>query len=140
MDERAAVIEEARRWLGTPFHMNAAVMGAGIDCARLLCATYGSVGIPVPEKLKHWPVQWALHTDQEAYLAELVQFAHEIESPQAADIAMFRVGRVFSHAAIVITWPTEVIHSYWRGGVEICDASKVPLARRPVRFFSPWQS
>ena len=36
MDNRAQIVAEARRWLGTPFHHQAALLGAGVDCVGLI--------------------------------------------------------------------------------------------------------
>ncbi|MDO6044547.1 hypothetical protein Q4P48_08410 [Neisseria gonorrhoeae] len=44
-DLRARIVEEARSWLGTPYHHHAMVKGAGVDCAMLLVAVYGAVGL-----------------------------------------------------------------------------------------------
>ena len=36
---RAAVVHEARTWIGTPFHHQARVKGAGVDCLGLVWGT-----------------------------------------------------------------------------------------------------
>lgn len=33
---RAAIVAEARRWLGTPYRHQASVIGAGADCLGLV--------------------------------------------------------------------------------------------------------
>src|SRR5690349_11447583 len=37
---RARLLDEARTWLLTPWHHNARVRGAGVDCGQLLIACY----------------------------------------------------------------------------------------------------
>ena len=38
--QRAAVVAEARSWIGTPYHHAADVKGHGVDCAMLLIRVY----------------------------------------------------------------------------------------------------
>ena len=45
MDLRQRIVEEARSWLGTPYHHQAMVKGAGVDCAMILVAVYRAVGL-----------------------------------------------------------------------------------------------
>lgn len=68
-DLRARIVEEARSWLGTPYHHHAMVKGAGVDCAMLLVAVYGAVGL-LPEGFdpRPYPQDWHLHRDCERYL------------------------------------------------------------------------
>ena len=136
---RETVVGEARSWLGTPFKHQACVRGCGVGCGTFLIAVYSSVGIKTPaiDSLPFFTEQWHLHEREERYLAILEQFARYVESPVAGDIAVFKMGRVYSHSAIVIDWPT-VIHAHWKGGVEIADASKPPLKDRPIRFMTPF--
>ncbi len=41
---RAAVVAEARSWLGTPFAHQQALKGVGVDCAQLVIATAQALG------------------------------------------------------------------------------------------------
>ena len=45
MPSQQAIIDEARRWLGTPFRHQARVLGMGVDCAGLVVCTAQALGI-----------------------------------------------------------------------------------------------
>jgi hypothetical protein len=57
---------------------------------------------------------------------------------------MFHVGKTYSHAGIVVSWPSQIIHSWSQGGhgVQYADPRRGMLARRmsTALFFSPWAS
>jgi cell wall-associated NlpC family hydrolase len=132
---RAKVLEEARSWLRTPFHHEGRVKGAGVDCAMLLAEVYeiaGQIARVVPE---HYPHDWHCHRSEEKFLAWLLQLAKEVETPLPADIALFHIGRTWSHGAIVVDWPM-VIHAWFETTVEYADASKTPLSSHPVKFYT----
>lgn len=42
---RAAVVAEARTWIGTPYHHQARVKGVGVDCAGVLIGVARALGI-----------------------------------------------------------------------------------------------
>lgn len=138
-DRRAAVLEEARSWIGTPFHHAARVKGAGVDCLMLLAEVYERAGV-VPQRVEpgFYVPDWHMHKDAERFTEGLTAHARPIEGPPGpGDIALFRFGRTFSHGAIVVEWP-RLIHAYWAIGVVWGDATLHPLKGRPVRFFSPF--
>lgn len=133
---RAAVVAEAETWLGTPFHHQGRVKGAGVDCAMLLAEVYERCGLIAPVDPGYYPPDWHLHRDAERYLDRLLLYARELEQPPLpGDACVFRFGRTFSHGAIVTAWP-RLIHAYWAAGRVVWgDALRYPLAGRDVRFF-----
>ena len=134
---RERVIAEAESWLGTPFHHEARVKGAGVDCLMLLAEVYERAGIVGHVEVPHYPPDWHLHQSWERYLDGLLGYAREVAAAQPGDVALFKFGRAFSHGAIVTEWPW-LIHAYWRAGVVCGDAAQYPLKGRAVRFFSPF--
>lgn len=137
--KRDAVLAEAVKWIGTPFHHEARIKGAGVDCLMLLAQVYENAGVVEHITVPHYPPDWHMHRDIEKYMEGLLGYAMEISGPPApADIALFKFGRVFSHGAIVVEWP-RVIHAYWHIGVVWGDATLVPLKDREVRFFTPFR-
>ena len=139
-EERQAVTTAAMRWLGTPFHHEAMVKGAGVDCGMFLIAVYREVGL-IPEfTVEHYSSQWHLHRDREWYLELLSQYGREIpeEEKRFGDAVIWKFGRVFSHAAIILLWPL-VIHAVNGQGVIIDNANcTFRLMGRPRKFFSSW--
>lgn len=131
-EQRKAVVAEAQSWIRTPYHSNAAVKGCGADCALLPLAVYSKVlGLQAPP-LPKYVMQWHLHRDEEKYLGYVRSLgAIEISATeiQPGDFALWRVGRVYSHGAIVIAWP-KVIHAINPRGVIYGDVSRDEMLNR----------
>lgn len=150
MLQRAAVVSEARRWLGTPYHHRASVLGVGVDCALLLREAFAGAGLITRFDPGHYTGDWHMHRGEEKYLATVEQYARLI-SPEGdpsvddqeipydpGDILLWRVGRTFSHSAMVTEWPF-IIHSYLPAMmVEEVDVRRTPMSARPMRAFSYW--
>jgi cell wall-associated NlpC family hydrolase len=138
-DQRQMVIDESRSWLRTPFRMNANVKGAGVDCGRFLVSVYGAAGLAVPEELDHWPVDWAHHALAAAdpYVKIILDYTSEITNPKPGDFCLTRMGRAFSHSAIIIDLPV-IIHCTEAHGVVYGNITQYPFERRPIRYFTFW--
>ena len=142
---RQDVLAEVRDWLGTPYHHAARVKGAGVDCLMLLLEVYGRAGgfarqgvdvasIAIPRYSR----DIMLHRNEETYLEGIRQYAVETDRRDPGNIALWKFGRIYSHAAVITDWP-EVIHAYApEQRVVIGNAALGALATRPVRFFDPW--
>lgn len=119
---RAAVIAEARSWLGTPYHHAANLKGVGVDCAMLLVEVFRAVGL-VAEGFdpRPYPRTWYLHRDEERFMGFLIDQSRRTDAPQAGDVALYRFGRTASHGAILID-DDYMIHAYQPSGqVEIVE-------------------
>ena len=119
--QRQAVVAEAITWINTPFHHEAAVKGAGVDCAKLLYASYTATNMIPTFEIEHYPQDWHLHNNDERYLSYILNFAVEMPPeyvPQPGDVVIWKFARSYSHAAIVIDWPN-IIHSYLNKTVNI---------------------
>jgi len=132
---RQDVVAEAMGWLKTPYHHQARVKGAGVDCAQLLLEVYSAAGMIPKTDVGNYPHDWHFHRDEERYLGWIAKFAQRVEQPQPGDVALFRFGRCVSHGAIVIEWPI-VIHAYFRQGCVLADANGIELAGRLDSFWS----
>lgn len=134
---RAVVLAEARSWLGTPYHHHARVKGAGVDCAQILIAVFAACGL-IPEiDTGDYPPDWMLHRDEERYLGFVRRYAAEVEAPAPGDLVLYRVGRCYAHAGIVVDWPV-IIHAVRREGVVLADGAQGFLADRKRSFWSVW--
>jgi cell wall-associated NlpC family hydrolase len=147
---RVAVVAEAKSWIGTPYVSNAMVKGkrGGTDCAMLIVGIYANVGL-IPKEFdpRPYPPQWHVHRNEEKYLSYVLQFCKETEGPpgrhpKPGDFVMFKVGHVFAHGGIIISWPT-IIHAIGNSFVLSEDVSKNTTGKRalwsvPKRFFSCW--
>jgi cell wall-associated NlpC family hydrolase len=107
------VLAEAATWRGTPWHHEAGVKGAGVDCAMLLVRVFASVGAIPDIDPRPYPMDHMLHSGEERFLGWLQQFADPVTTgdPQPGDVVVYRVGRCYSHAAIVTQWP-HIIHAF----------------------------
>lgn len=152
LDQRLAVVAEARSWLGTPYHHRAAIRGVGVDCALLLLEAFASAQIIDRFDVDPYTCDWHLHRGEERYLNHVEGFTRRLDLPgeeirhfpkdfslDPATILMWRVGRTYSHGGIVTTWPF-IIHSYLPSMiVEEVDVRRTPMAFRPVKAYSAWE-
>ncbi len=113
---REAIVKEAETWLGTPYRHYSWVKGAGVDCAFLIIKVFSKVGLIEDFKPEYYPQDWAYHNAEEKYLSYILKYAKETKTPKPGDIALFKWGKVGSHAAILID-EENVIHSYAQQGV-----------------------
>jgi cell wall-associated NlpC family hydrolase len=135
---REDVVHEALGWEGTPYHHRARLRDVGVDCAMLPAAVYEAVGL-IPRVEPDYSPQWMLHRDEEQFLGWVTRFAREIRRAAVGpgDLAIWKYGRCYSHAAIVIDLP-EVLHAVIRGGGGVrgnMDRDE-ELRSRPVKFFT----
>jgi len=147
-ERRSAVLLEARRWIGTPYHHMGRVRGVGADCATFPAEVYAAAGVIAPVSIAFYPPDWHLHRDAENYLARVLEHAIEVELPQPGDFVLWRIGRAFAHGAIVLAWP-RIVHAVVGIGVIEDDGESPTLAfararrtadsRRERKFFSPWK-
>jgi cell wall-associated NlpC family hydrolase len=135
--ERQAVVDEAMTWLKTPWRHASAVKGAGVDCGRLLIEIYANCGLIERYTPEVYPQDFAMHSSEERFLANIERYTLSVNNAQKGDIAVWKYGRCFSHAAIVLDWPT-IIHAKIDIGVLLDDGEQGNLAGRDVRFYSVW--
>lgn len=151
LEQRLRVRDEARRWIATPYHHRASLLGVGVDCAQLLLQAFTAAGMIDAFEPGSYSCDWHLHRSEEKYLEVIESYAKQIgfdETPiehreddfsvEVGDILMWRVGRTFSHSAIVTGWPF-IIHAYLPSSiVEEVDVRGTPMSHRPVRVYSYW--
>jgi len=120
--QRQAVVAEAHSWLGTAYHPEGRVKGAGTDCGQVLILVYSAVGLIPAFDTGHYPFDWASHNTAERYMGFVRDHAHEIQGPPLpGDVVLWKFGRCFSHGAIVIAWP-QIIHAQVGAGCVLADA------------------
>ena len=100
---RAALITEARSWIGTPFVARAAVKGAGCDCVGLLnaCRAY-ALGKPL-EAMPPYSWDFAANLDQDRIRDTAARLLVPVATPQPGDVLIFRwrTCEAWSHAALI---------------------------------------
>lgn len=159
IDQRVALVREARSWNGTRFHHHAAVRPdpakpgdrGGIDCAHFLLEAYVGAGLIARFEAEHYPADWAMHRDEERFLAKIEEHAARVdlsEEPIRArgpdfrvlpgNVLIWRHGRTFSHGAIVTGWPM-IIHASFPAGCVLEESVMGGiLEEKPMRVYSYW--
>jgi len=141
--QRAAVVAEARSWIGTPYHNCADVKGAGVDCGMLLVRVFVDSGLIPQFDPRPYPIDWHLHRDDERYLGFIFDRCAEVMEPQPGDVMVLRYGRCYSHGGIVSrAKPLSIVHAFHpaRRVLEEQLGLNTVLndpTRKP-RFFSYW--
>lgn len=92
---RRAAVEEARRWLGTPYRHQASVRGAGADCLGLLRGVWRAVVGPEPEVPPAYTPDWSEAGGEERLLAAALRHLVPIPDREAGegDVLLFRMAR-----------------------------------------------
>jgi NlpC/P60 family putative phage cell wall peptidase len=142
-DERNRVVAEARKWIATPYHNCADVLGSGVDCGMLIVRVFVDSGMVEPFDPRPYAPDWMLHRDEEKYLAFFEERCAPVDAPGVGDIALFRYGRTYSHGGIVVEAdPVRIVHASHDARAVIEEGlTQNPLLtdpKRRLRFFSIW--
>ena len=133
MTIRETIIAEARSWIGTPYHHQAALKGVGCDCLGLVRGVWRAVVGDEPERAPAYTPDWAEALGEETLLAAARRHLREIApgEARAGDVLLFRMGlgAPAKHAAIV-SGADRIIHAYW--GRAVCETRLVPWWRRRI--------
>jgi NlpC/P60 family putative phage cell wall peptidase len=113
------IVKEALTWLNTPYHHQAGVKGAGVDCAMYVLCVGRNINIVDPNiKAPKYSTQWHLHNKEELLLQTLEYFGCveiNISDMQPGDIVTFKFGRTTSHLGIVLE-NNQMIHAHQEAG------------------------
>lgn len=132
---RTAVITEALTWIGTPYHHAGRVKGVGVDCLTFLMEVFSRTGVVPPQKTPFYRPDFMMHSAEETYLNGLLEHGREVKVPQPADVAIFKWGRIYAHAGIVVDWPW-ILHAAPAIGVVRMRGDTGKLSGRAVKFIS----
>lgn len=128
----AAVLAEARRWIGTPYHHQAAVRGAGCDCVGLVRGVYQALGCGPVGEVPAYSRDWGDASGNEGVLAaaraHLLEVAVAAAGPGHVLVLRWRERHLAKHCAI-LAGPT-IIHALEPHGV--VEAACDPWVRRRV--------
>ena len=132
---RAAIVAEARSWIGTPYRHQASLKGVGCDCLGLVRgvwrALYGAEPEAPPPYAPDWAEAAAGEPLAEAALRHLAPEARDAFG--AGDILLFRwrAGLAAKHAAIV-TAPGRMLHAH--DGAAVAEVALTPWWRRRLAY------
>lgn len=137
-----AIVNEARRWIGTPYRHQCATRGAGCDCLGLVLGVWraqiGPLSEPVPPYSRDWSEPQGAERLWQAAMRHLTPLAQDA-SWGAGQVLLFRMreGAVAKHLGILSDSDPEslrFIHAYSRRGV-VQSALSDPWRRRVVARF-----
>lgn len=146
MPTRDQIVAEARRWIGTPYHLGAELRGIGCDCATLILGVWRACGIVTDEHLGLYSHDWFHHTSDQRYMLGIMRHATKVAESVCHRAVKAEPGCVvltkcvgserFNHGGIVTVWP-KVIHAVAEG-VEEIDAARHPMwERHQLAIFDP---
>jgi NlpC/P60 family putative phage cell wall peptidase len=117
---RAALLAEARTWLGTPWHHQAAVKGAGCDCIGFVRGAaepfIGAVDQPMD-----YAATWPLYRAEERLRDALAARGTEIPFKDAlpGDILLFGFGKGPAHHCGYLSEGGRFLHCYREAGAVV---------------------
>jgi len=121
-EQRKKIVAEAADWCkDTPYRGNTAIKNVGCDCAMLLFGVYRDAGFIAADTAvpRNYQMNVAMHKRDDRYINTIRRFAREIPESevQPGDIVVYKIGRGYSHAAIIVKWPEHIVHALERDGV-----------------------
>ncbi len=138
MIPRAAIVEETRSWLGTPYRHQASAKGAGCDCLGLVRGVWRALYGDEPERAPAYTPDWAERTGDETLYAAAARWLQHTNDPRAGDVLLFRMAldAPMKHCAILAS-PERIIHAYW--GRAVVESRLAPFwsARQAAAFSFP---
>lgn len=124
MITETAIVAEARRWLGTPFHHQGRVLGVGVDCAGVAVEVAKACGLYWVDRAGYGriPSRGLFRATVEA-ATDPVEFA----ALRPGDLMLFAWREETQHIAIVsCLTPLRLIHAWQEAGRCVendCDAT-----------------
>ena len=116
----AAVVAEARRWIGTPYVDQQTVRGAGCDCLGLVRGVWRAVVGPEPTEVPPYTRDWGETGPVEVMMAGAVEWMVQVPLPEAGAgaVVLFRMrsGAIAKHCGI-LTGDGTMVHARERLGV-----------------------
>jgi len=138
-EQRAAIVAEAKSWIGTPYRGWSRVKRHGVDCGQLLAGVYINTGhLPATLQLPvDYSLQVAQHLADTAYISKVEEYMREIPEHEAGpgDVVVYKLGLAFAHAAIIVDWPGSVIHAMAHHGVTFAHGANHPRLRKTTHKF-----
>jgi len=133
--DSAAIVAEARTYIGTPFQHQARLKGVGVDCIGVIVGVAHTLGISEFDT-----VDYARQPDPSKMGAALNAHLDRVNLSdiRPGDILWLRMTREPMHVAIVTeTDPLRIVHALSRAGVSRCVEQGIDDAwrRRIVACF-----
>lgn len=133
MYARDAIVAEARRWIGTPYHHQASLIGVGADCLGLVRGVWRGLNGSETEAPPAYSRDWAEASGVETLLLaagrHLMPVAGAEGLPGDVVVFRFRAGLPAKHIGILAT-PASFVHAMEGGAA--CEIALAPWWRRRI--------
>ena len=141
MISRYAIVTEARQWLGTRWHHQAALKGIGTDCIGLVAGVAQYCGVREADEFLESAEyrSYGRSPDATALLAACERWLDPIAvgSARPGDVLLLRFAREPQHFAIISDWePAYIIHAYAQARKVVENRLDEVWAGRVMRAFS----
>lgn len=124
---RVDIVDEARRWIGTPYHHQASLRIVGTDCLGLVRGIWRALHGNEAEAVPAYARDWAEATGEETMLAaarrHLVERAAQAALPGDVLVFRYRAHAAAKHVAI-LSGPASMVHA-----IEGRAVAEVPYAQ-----------
>jgi NlpC/P60 family putative phage cell wall peptidase len=132
---RAAVVAEARAWIGTPYRHQASLRGVGCDCLGLVRGVWRALYGDEPEPAPPYAPDWAEAARGEPFAEAGLRHMVSVEPAHfaAGDVLLFRwrAGLAAKHAAIA-TASDHMVHAH--DGAAVAEVALTPWWRRRIAY------
>lgn len=140
-EQRSNIVKIAKEWHGTPYRPHSCMKNCGTDCGQLLKGVFLEAGhrpddgVPLATD---YSVDIWLHKDDTSYIDTVSKYMREIPESEVkpGDVVLYKFGRGYAHAAIIIKWPEYVVHALKREGVTAGHGMNLKFGRREKKFFT----
>lgn len=108
---RSAIVEEAYKWIGTPYHHQGRLRGVGVDCVGLLLGITDALGVSLIDKPEFRVIRRVV--GQDFILGSFREQCVEVTNYGPGDVLVMwfnRQNRRPQHIAIVV--PDGIVHTY----------------------------
>lgn len=132
---RAAIVAEARGWIGTPYRHQASLKGIGCDCLGLVRGVWRGLIGPEPEKVPVYAPDWAEATRLDSFAEAAGRYLQPVPPRDyaAGDVLLFRWRDRFvaKHAAIAAS-RAAMVHAH--DGIAVCEVTLSPWWLRRLAY------
>ncbi len=117
------VVEIARSWIGTPYHHQMTVQGAGCDCLGLVRGIWRELFGAEPVEVPAYTEDWSEPQGEEVLwtVARSVLVEKSVDNMKPGDVLLFRMRErsVAKHLGVLVAGGRDprFVHAYQRHGV-----------------------
>ena len=94
------IAAEAEEWIGTPFHWQARVKGAGADCKGLIAGVAAACGRPEADSVEAMAGDYRDKVPAGQLRAGLARLFDRVAERRPGDVLLLRIGGKAQHLAI----------------------------------------